>query len=398
MSSADRLVNRGHKAMTAGEVNRAAEFFNQALIKEPRHPGALLGMARCLIVGAAQDKRLAARAETLLSAILASDSHHGEALVYMGLVHEIRGRMKKARKLVEQGIREDPSLFVGHFNLGRIAGQIGDWPTAVLELEKATTLESGNPQAFYSLGIARKESGDLAGAIGAFRKFVELDPTSLDGYITLVDVLGEAGEMDAVWETLERARVLFGDDPNILDRQLGLALRTGRRDQAIDLAARLAENDPRTWLNVSGFALRCADYVMAERAAMSYVEAVPEDWRAYYHLALVYDEQGQLLDAEPHYRKALDLGPDQWEPCNNLGFNLITEDDAERVMEGVELLKKARDLSPPQNLAPRYNLALGLQKIGDVAGAVAICREGLEHGDPNHPIVGELTRLLGVLS
>jgi Flp pilus assembly protein TadD len=186
---------------------------------------------------------------------------------------------------------------------------------------------------------------------------------------------------------LDNARTLFGDDPSIIDRQLGFAIRVGWRDQAIDLASRLAEDNPRVWVQVSTFALNHGDYVTAQRAAASYLEIDPQAWEAYYHLGLSYDEQGHPAQAEPHYRKAIEFGRDHWQPYNNLGTNLIAETARERIREGVELLLKAKALTAPEMAAPRYNLALGYYKLEQPVKAIEMCREVLAKGNPRDPVV-----------
>jgi tetratricopeptide (TPR) repeat protein len=394
MASPDKLVAQGQKNLDEGDINSAMDAFNQALQKDPNHAKALVGMARCFLLASGQDPTLAEKAGALLDKVLASSPKDAEAVIYRGVVHEAQGHLNRARQHYERGVALDGRLFIGHFNLGRAAGQMKHWDTAVRELEEAVHIEPENPSGIYSLGIAYKESGNLDKAVETFRRFVEVNPTSLDGYMTLVDVVAETNDLDAVWSVLDRARTLFGDDPSIIDRQLGFAIRVGWRDQAIDLASRLAEQNPRVWTQVSTFALNHGDYVTAQRAATSYLDLDPQGWEAYYHLGLSHDEQGQAAEAEAYYRKAIEFGRDHWQPYNNLGTNLIAESNPARVQEGVELLLKAKALTNPEVAAPRYNLALGYYKLDKPVKAIELCREVLQRGNPEDPVVQNTKQFL----
>jgi tetratricopeptide (TPR) repeat protein len=394
MASADKLAAQGQKSLDDGDINSAAEAFNAALGEDPNHTRALVGLARCFLLGSGQDPTLAEKAAILLDRVLGPHPKDAEAVIYRGVVYEAQGQLNRARQHYERGVALDPRLFIGHFNLGRAAGQMKHWDTAVRALEEAVRIEPENVSGIYSLGIAYKESGNLPKAVETFQHFVELNPTSLDGYMTLVDVVAETGDLDAVWSVLDRARTLFGDDPAIIDRQLGFAIRVGWRDQAIDLASRLAEQNPRVWVQVSTFALNHGDYVTAQRAATSFLDIDPQAWEAYYHLGLTHDEQGQRGEAEPYYRKAIEFGRDHWQPYNNLGTNLIGESNPARIQEGVDLLLKAKALTGPEVSAPRYNLALGYYKLDKPIKAVELCREVLEKGNPEDPIVQNTKQFL----
>jgi tetratricopeptide (TPR) repeat protein len=394
MSSADKLVAQGQQALDEGNINGAAEAFNTALQQDPNHPKAMIGLARCFLLASGQDPSLGEKAGTLLDKVLTIAPKDAEAVIYRGVVHEAHGNLNRARQHYERGVALDPRLFIGHFNLGRAAGQMKHWDTAVRALEEAVRIEPENSSGIYSLGIAYKESGNLQKSVEAFRRFVDLNPDSLDGYMTLADVVGETNDLDAVWSVLDRARTLFGDDPNIIDRQLGFAIRVGWRDQAIDLASRLAEQNPRVWLQVSTFALNHGDYVTAQRAATSYLDVDPQAWEAYYHLGLSHDEQGQRVEAEPYYRKAIEFGRDHWQPYNNLGTNLVAESSPARIQEGIDLLLKAKALTGPEIAAPRYNLALGYYKLDKPAKAVELCREVLQKGNPDDPVVQNTKQFL----
>ena len=122
--SAERLVTQGQKQLDEGDVNSAVDWFNQALQSDPNHPKALIGLARCFLLASGQEPNLAERAGSLLEKVLRIAPKDAEAVIYRGVVDEAQGNINKARQHYERGVALDPRLFIGHFNLGRAAGQM----------------------------------------------------------------------------------------------------------------------------------------------------------------------------------------------------------------------------------------------------------------------------------
>lgn len=83
---------------------------------------------------------------------------------------------------------------------------------------------------------------------------------------------------------------------------------------------------------------------MLERA----LEIAPEDgannWNIYYQRGIAYERMKQWNDAEPNFRRALELSPDQPQVLNYLGYSWV--DMNRNLDEGLEMIRTAVELRP----------------------------------------------------
>lgn len=143
--------------------------------------------------------------------------------------------------------------------------------------------------------------------------------------------------------------------------QLGLNLADlDRRDEAIrQLQALVDENpdDMRGYLALGGVYASKEDYAGAAKVydrAVERIEAkkftVPNDprsaanWNVYYQRGIAYERLKQWPKAEPNFRKALELFPNQPQVLNYLGYSWI--DMNMNLEEGMEMIRKAVELRP----------------------------------------------------
>ncbi len=88
---------------------------------------------------------------------------------------------------------------------GLEAFQVGDWDTAVQQLELATKEDPEDPHAFSFLGAAYAQQGRQNLAIGAFKKAVELDPKSARAHYNLAQACEAAGVITEAWFEYRKA-------------------------------------------------------------------------------------------------------------------------------------------------------------------------------------------------
>ena len=88
---------------------------------------------------------------------------------------------------------------------GLEAFQVGDWETAVRELELATQSKTDDPHAFAFLGAAYAQQGRQNLAIGALKKAVDLDPKSARAHYNLAQACEAAGVLTEAWFEYRKA-------------------------------------------------------------------------------------------------------------------------------------------------------------------------------------------------
>ena len=144
--------------------------------------------------------------------------------------------------------------------------------------------------------------------------------------------------------------------------QLGLNLADlDRRDEAIRQLQTLVDENPddmRGYLALGGVYASKEDYAGAAKVydkAVARIDAqkssfLPKDpkaaanWNIYYQRGIAYERLKQWPVAEPNFRTALELFPNQPQVMNYLGYSWI--DMNMNLEEGMELIRKAVDLRP----------------------------------------------------
>jgi tetratricopeptide (TPR) repeat protein len=180
-----------------------------------------------------------------------------------------------------------------------------------------------------------------------------LDPKSADTLVLLGGIAEKQKQMD-------RAIALYKKVPDnspmrrISELQLGLALaEAGKVDEATQApegADRLRSEGysqlPRLWQR----ALRRQG--LPGDGRRTYDKAVEiigpcrgrSDWTVFFQRGIAYERLKKWDKAEPSFRKALELNPDQPQVLNYLGYSWV--DMNRNLDEGLGMIKKAVDLKP----------------------------------------------------
>lgn len=186
-----------------------------------------------------------------------------------------------------------------------------------LYLEYALALTPNNDAALIQLASVAEQLKDSEKAIDLYRRIPESSP------------LKEVSEL-----------------------QLGLNLADlDKKDEAVTHLKALVEarpDDMRGYLALGGVYSSKEDF---RSAADLYDKAVsilktpkPADWNVFYQRGIAYERLKEWPKAEPNFRKALELNPDQPQVMNYLGYSWV--DRGMNLQEGLEMIQKAVDLRP----------------------------------------------------
>ena len=92
------------------------------------------------------------------------------------------------------------------------------------------------------------------------------------------------------------------------------------------------------------YASRPSSTTGARRAAALPTSPTRANWNIFYQRGIAYERLKQWPKAEPNFRKALELFPDQPQVLNYLGYSWV--DMNMNLEEGLDLIRKAVDLRP----------------------------------------------------
>ena len=222
-------------------LHRAAEYFGQAIDRDPTFARAYAGLADALgllpIYGTTPADSAFPLARRAAEKALALDSSLAEAHTTLGLILKSTGEWEPAAGELRRGIALDTTYATGHQWYAEVLIITGRVREAVTELERARELEPLSPvinaELGYTLGLAgRYQEGTLAG-----QRAVELDSTLWTGHAFLAFTRLFAGDYPAAVTGFRRAvRLGQGLDPLVGALAFSLA-KTGQTDSARSVLA-----------------------------------------------------------------------------------------------------------------------------------------------------------------
>jgi len=157
----------------------------------------------------------AGKAASALRHVLERKPQHFDALVYSGVLENDLGRPEKAVDFLKKALALRPDAFLPAFALGAIHAGSGQLAKAETLLKRAVQIEE-NPQALSLLGTIEFERGRLAEAIDALQRAVTLDPGDEDAHFQL-----GLCYLDRGWtqKATERFRAALELNPNRIELQ-----------------------------------------------------------------------------------------------------------------------------------------------------------------------------------
>jgi eukaryotic-like serine/threonine-protein kinase len=222
-------------------LHRAADYFGQAIDRDPTFARAYAGLADALgllpIYGTTPADSAFPLARKAAEKALSLDSTLAEAHTTLGLILKSTGEWEPAAAELRRGIALDSNYATGHQWYAEVLIITGRVTEAVKELERARDLEPLSPvinaELGYTLGLAgRYQEGMLAG-----QRAVELDSTLWIGHAFLAFTHLFAGDAPAAVSGFRNAvRLGAGIDPLVGGLAYALA-KSGQADSARDLIA-----------------------------------------------------------------------------------------------------------------------------------------------------------------
>lgn len=236
------------------DFSAARAAFEQALARKGDYAPALLNMGRLSV----QDGDLATARRYFARA---ADADSRSVHAYMGLadVETRESNPKAAMSWLDKAAAAVPEALPPR--LGRIELMLrqNEAQKALLAARELVQAHPDQPQALQALAKAQWTAGEQSSAIATLRRVAELSPRSAAAQVEVARALVHRNDPAAAQQALERALKI---DPGHLPAHaelIGLALRSGRQQEALRLAQSWRERHPD---NVTGDLL-VADVLIA---------------------------------------------------------------------------------------------------------------------------------------
>ena len=209
----------------------------------------------------------------------------------------------------------------------------------------------GATEIFLNLGTALNRGGGEAFVRLYLQYALALQPKS---DIVLMQLAAVAEQQDRPEEAIALYGKISSGSPlkRVAELQRGLNLADLKRhDEAITQLKTLLEaapDDMRGYLALGGVYASKEDYKSAAELYDKAVARLPnpttENWNIFYQRGIAYERLKQWPKAEPNFRKALELFPNQPQVMNYLGYSWV--DMNMNLDEGLKMIQKAVDLRP----------------------------------------------------
>jgi RNA polymerase sigma factor (sigma-70 family) len=286
----------------------------------------------------------------------AAQPKNADDWIALGNAQMAKGKLDEAIQSYRMAIALDPRRPDAHNYLGVALLNTGQPPRAytnlglalkvneaIAEFREAIRLKKDFAVAYYNLGNALNDNGQLEDAIAAYREAIRLKKDYADAHNGLGNALRDKGQLDEAIAAFREAIRLKRDYAEA-HNGLGNALRDkGELDEAI------------------------AEFRGAIRLKKDYAEA-------YNGLGNSLRENGQLDVAIAACREAIRLKKDFASAHGNLGQVLAQQG---KLDEAIACFRKAIQLNPRSGPA-HVNLGNALHRKGDLDGAIAAYRKALE--------------------
>src|SRR5882724_9485704 len=213
-TEAHQLYLRGRYVMekrTPADLNKAANYFNQAITQDPHYAAAYAGLADCYVllpqwkqgpVAEYLSKARAAANKALQIDGNLADAHASLGMIAFGEKLDLR----EAKREFERAIQLNPNYALAHYCLGySVLLALGNHDQAVAELKQAIELDPVSSVINTNLGSAYILARRYPEAIAQLRKTIELNP----GFAYAHAILGEAlelnGQLDDAFTEYEKS-------------------------------------------------------------------------------------------------------------------------------------------------------------------------------------------------
>jgi tetratricopeptide (TPR) repeat protein len=200
----ERILEAVEMLVEMKQPDRALAILNHGLKLLPR--SAALWYQRGIRAGRAKQYQAAVDS---YDRALAIRPDFPEAWCNRGMVHKVMGRYPEARRDLDEAVRRAPKLYHARATRGSLLVRLREWKAAIADLEAATALRPQVWQNWRNLGNARRNAGDLEGALAAYRELSRLRPKDPEGHGAAADALMRLGRWGEARESVRTCLALI---------------------------------------------------------------------------------------------------------------------------------------------------------------------------------------------
>ncbi|MGQ0736348.1 MAG: tetratricopeptide repeat protein [Acidobacteriota bacterium] len=279
---------------------------------------------------------------------------------------DAKGRAERALQLDHDNV--DALILRANATAG-----LKDIAGAIKDIEEAIETQTSDSRIYASLGALRAAGGQTAEAEAAFKKAVEVAPSSVPALLSLANFYWVTGRPAEVERTLDTARKLDGSDL-MVNRMLAALYMATRRPADAEAPLKVVADrsgDAASRLMLADYYVQVQRPADARQVLQPLVEAA--DANAALRLAQIERQEGQSVEARRMIDQLLAKEPRNAPALTLLsGWHLLDGDSS----AALEVARAAVDANPA-SAPPHFALGQALFRSGRHDEAAAALREVL---------------------
>ncbi len=365
------LMLRAQVRSGTGDVRAALVDANDAVALAPRDASAVsirAGVRRRLgdVEGAIED----------LTRVIELDPYRAGAYSDRGYLRSSRGEEERAIADWTRALELDRDCVPALFQLGFALISSGD-RRGLVHMDRAVELAPDDATATINRASARRNLGDLEGALSDATRAIELAPERAIVWGVRGRIHTDRGELDRAIADFARAIAIAPRDADALMGRGVAHRRAGNLEAALadlDAACAARPKDAGMLIERSRFHYARKSYPAALRDVDAAIALRPAHASSWSNRGVILRKLGRPEEARAAYDRSLELDPEDagtWSNRSNLRRDL--EDYAGSIADA----SRAIDLDP-QSLFAWSNRALARLGAGDFRGAVIDADRALE--------------------
>ena len=364
-SAADpiKLFERGQSAHARGDLEKAIDFYEQALKVKPDFPEAEFQRGNAL----ASLGRLK-EAEAALRLAISQKKNWSLPHSALGALLMRTQRDSEAEQSFRAALKIDANDSVALRMLSEIRLRASDKKEALDLAKRATAIPDAPASVFVVLAVAERANGDTVAAKATLDRVIADEPANIAALLERADLLTDEKNFEPAIADLRAAAKLKPGDKTIASRLAYALQQAGRNDEAAEVAksaglevqpaSGAGSNDAKGGVVGTPEEIEAAnsdDPAVARKALEKLLEKNPRNAMLLGRLGASYrtDDPSRSLE---YYRRASELQPEEAEYAIGYASALV---QARRFPDAARILQQVVRLNP-QNYAARANLATAL--------------------------------------
>jgi len=216
--SATQDLIRGHIAYAEGELTKAAELMNQAVMQNPRDMTLRynLGVAIGLVRENAQAEFAQLEAEARLA--VQQDNKDPQNYFQLAVSLEAQGRLTESAKIIEQALKLAPNRVDFYIFLGPLYERLEKYDQALRTYKRLEAVEVDLPaEIFAVMASLCRSHGKVDQAVAYAQKSKAADPNSWHANYVLAELYFDQAEYKKAQRAIDQAIIAMPDNLDLRD-------------------------------------------------------------------------------------------------------------------------------------------------------------------------------------